>query len=498
MTSGVPATSQAPRGRSPGHQALSLGVRSLLLSPETIIFAALFVRVVFVVAGHQYRFPTAGDHWGFGWETGRIARSIAIGHGFASPFQPRETGPTSFLPPLYPYLVAGVFRVFGVYSNASGLVLLLINSIAGAITAGLIYFIAIEFAGDLRVAALSGWIWTLFPLTIWPVRWVWETSISTALLTLIVLVTLRRRNMRSFAPWVILGGLWGIAALANMSLVSVLPFSLVWLIDKERNQGWLPWKHALLTTVIVFAVCLPWTVRNALTFHRFIFVRGGAAVTFRDGNGPEGNGAWIGRKDPSNNTEELASYVQLGEAGYTDLMRAQGRDFVRQHPVEYVVFCIRRVFYFWGGPPDDRPSASTDFRNWIGLTFSAAAFVGLFVAIYRRMNGSALFALILGSYPFTFYLVLVFFRYRHPIEPEMVVMCAYLAHSVLSTRHPINPRAHAPANKVGGTDGVHLYGSASEFRVNSFSAIQLIVDVVFDPFCTPTHGPMKPGKQLKP
>ena len=50
------------------------------------------------------------DHWHFGWEMGRIARSIVEGHGFSSPFFD-PSGPTAMLPPAYPYLVAAVHEV---------------------------------------------------------------------------------------------------------------------------------------------------------------------------------------------------------------------------------------------------------------------------------------------------------------------------------------------------------------------------------------------------
>src|SRR5664280_1449345 len=49
-----------------------------------------------------------------GFESCRIAASIVSGHGFSSPYG-IPTGPTAWLPPVYPYLVAAVFKVLGVY-----------------------------------------------------------------------------------------------------------------------------------------------------------------------------------------------------------------------------------------------------------------------------------------------------------------------------------------------------------------------------------------------
>src|SRR5258708_19668236 len=79
---------------------------------------AFGVRVLCIVVMHTYKVRTTEDNFGFGWEMGRIAASIASGHGFANPFQ-TPTGPTAWEPPLTPYLMAGGFKIFCISSPAS-------------------------------------------------------------------------------------------------------------------------------------------------------------------------------------------------------------------------------------------------------------------------------------------------------------------------------------------------------------------------------------------
>src|SRR4051812_28110541 len=69
----------------------------------------LILRLAMVCFLYQEQMAPARNHWVFGWETGQIAGSIAAGHGFASPLH-GETGPTAWMAPLYPYLLAGIFR----------------------------------------------------------------------------------------------------------------------------------------------------------------------------------------------------------------------------------------------------------------------------------------------------------------------------------------------------------------------------------------------------
>jgi len=85
-------------------------------SPFWIGTIAFFLRVCWIVLGHTYRFKSTDDNFGFGWEMGRIGAALATGHGFSNPFGP-ATGPTAWEPPLYPYLTAGVFLIFGTYSK---------------------------------------------------------------------------------------------------------------------------------------------------------------------------------------------------------------------------------------------------------------------------------------------------------------------------------------------------------------------------------------------
>jgi hypothetical protein len=93
-------------------------LRRLATSLVLIAAVAFGARVVF--AWHQIA-QIPRDVVGtvpFQTETGHIAYSLATGKGFASPFQ-RDSGPTAWLAPVYPLVVAGIFKIFGVYTHGS-------------------------------------------------------------------------------------------------------------------------------------------------------------------------------------------------------------------------------------------------------------------------------------------------------------------------------------------------------------------------------------------
>src|ERR1700736_782461 len=53
-----------------------------------MVAIALLLRVGWIVIGHTYKFKSTDDNFSFGWEMGRIAASLASGHGFSNPFRP--------------------------------------------------------------------------------------------------------------------------------------------------------------------------------------------------------------------------------------------------------------------------------------------------------------------------------------------------------------------------------------------------------------------------
>ena len=116
----------------------------------------------------------------FQTETGHIAYSVASGKGFSSPYE-RDSGPTAILPPVYPLLVAALFKIFGVYSIGAYFAAIFLNIIFSTAACVPIYYAAKRIAGA-GVASLATWFWALFITAIrMPTEWIWDTSFSALL-----------------------------------------------------------------------------------------------------------------------------------------------------------------------------------------------------------------------------------------------------------------------------------------------------------------------------
>ena len=75
------------------------------------------------------------------WRWGLLAKSVLAGQGQSSPFGV-PTGPTTFIAPVYPLLVAAVFKVFGSDSAASGLVIQSAQVLLNLLTIALMMHVA--------------------------------------------------------------------------------------------------------------------------------------------------------------------------------------------------------------------------------------------------------------------------------------------------------------------------------------------------------------------
>src|SRR5215470_6460453 len=261
---------------------------------------ALLLRLGLILLNHTYRFKPVDNDFSFGFEMGRIGRSIASGRGFSDPFT-LPTGPTAWEPPLYPYLIAGVFRLTGIYTDLSAFILLSINSLFSALTSIPIFLIARKCFSE-KVAVWTAWMWAVLPsVMFWSTRWVWETSLAALLLALLFWLALKLEDLDGILPWMGSGLLWGVAALTNLSLLSFMPVSLLWAWYWRSKRGRPSLAGVAFASVFFAATVAPWLIRNYETFDRFILIRSNFGAELRLGNGPGADGVWMSWVHPSQN-----------------------------------------------------------------------------------------------------------------------------------------------------------------------------------------------------
>ena len=411
---------------------------------------AFAIRLVVVLCVFRH-LPVSADHNEFGWEQGWIARSIALGHGFSSPFPPLDDMPTALVAPLYPYLLAGIFRLFGLYSFPSAFVALALNALVSASVVVPVYAITrlaigrlhssseVLFAANTQGAHSSLWkqrtpwiavaIWAVYPFSItFSGSYLWDHTLTGALFAWTFLYALRLCDS-GLRGWFIWGALYGLTALSNPSVLSLFP---VLLLLAVLGTG-MPVRKCLARVAVacgvLVLVLLPWTIRNVRVLHAAVPMRDGYWGEFYAGNNDDTsytNPSWT---HPGSNVAELRRYEQLGEIGYMAEKREMSLKHVSEKPGMFVVQCLRRAVRFWTGfwsfsstylqnEPLDLPNVP--FCTLLTLL----SFWGQRVLLRERKEAALSFLAVLIFFPIPYYLTHASIDYREPIEPELVVLIA--------------------------------------------------------------------------
>lgn len=365
----------------------------------------------------------------FQTETGHIAYSLATGKGFASPFQ-RDSGPTSWLTPVYPLLVAGIFKIFGVYTRAAFLAAIFLNILFSSATCLPIFYAGKRVAG---ISAGSGgaWLWALFPNAILiPFEWIWDTSLAALLAATLLWATIELAESERWRDWIGYGLLWGLMLMTNPAVGATLPVVLGWLAYQAYGAGHVRLSKPALAAVVALLCCVPWTVRNFLVFHRFIPFRSNLSYELYIGNNENYDERRRGLPAIITQDMETLRYLRMGETAFMDEERTKALQFMETHPWRVLQLVRWRFVDFWIGVADPwRTFAETE--SWLirgillgNFVSAVGALAGVFVLFWRRSAYTIPVAAFPVCFPILYYVTHTSLRYRHPIDPVVLLLLA--------------------------------------------------------------------------
>ncbi|MGE5608228.1 MAG: ArnT family glycosyltransferase [Bacillota bacterium] len=382
-------------------------------------------------------------HWGLmrslAWgEEPYIGQHLALGHGFLTPYDPSPTAsPTSWSPPIYPFILAGVYRVLGINTPATALALGLLNATCfGLVGAGLALLGRSLFWPAVGYLAAAGFY--LHPMFLHAVGVRWDHYVALALFVWLInaALALRRGHMTALRITALGAGLAALV-LTNTSYLLTIP-AIVLVAIRSPNLREMLRMGTLALAGFALAIA-PWTIRNCLEFRQPIFVRAGAPFELWFGNLPYMTG-WLNRYSfwrdhPGENARERHVLLSMGETAYFAYCKQRFWENYHQAPRAFWHRTLNRTVYLFLSNPTDparypfmRDSQLHGYvipRLFVNTLLTTLGLLGAWMAWRLRYRTHALLGIALLSVV-PFIPTAVWDRHTLPLRMILVLLAAFL------------------------------------------------------------------------
>lgn len=426
----------------------------LLRSPSLLVLVCFLVRIAYLIQSQRVEVAMGLPFVSHpvGYEVGNIARSIVLGHGYSSPLDV-DTGPSAWITPAFPYILAGLFKVFGIFSPAARLVGFALNCFFSALVV-LPLFALTKSVSNRNIAATAAWGWIFLPAAnYFSTQGLWDASLCALMMTTLLWATIEIQFSRQLRHWVGYGALWALALMVNAATLSLLPFHFAWLAWRLRRSGPSAMRSVAFALLFIGLGVSPWLVRNQIVFGKFIPLRSNFGLELYLGNNEQVPQTWAWWLHPYGNTEERQRFQKLGEIQYMAEKQLAALQFIRTHPRQFLRLTWNRFAQTWTALDDSLleilPRANLRLRLEIlfNCALSLLAFFGLYF-LSKDGNFSALpLAIVVFLFPAVYYLTHTTARYRHPIDPLLVFLAAFALWTAANrVRTPARSRTRGPAS----------------------------------------------------
>lgn len=359
-----------------------------------------------------------------------------------------------FMGPLYSYLIALIFVVFG--SNIH--ILLLFQALLGSFSCILIYLIA-QKAFSNRTAVIAAMLAAFYSMFIFYDSQILMESVVLFLSLLFVYLMLMFDERPSLTKIFLAGIFLGLAITARPNILVIIPLVMIGLfmkrskfsllIDQSKTHSRNVWYFVLVFLLGTGLMVSLTTIRNWAVGRDLVAVTSSGGINFYIGNNSEATGTYMdplgmGRAPDlleENSAKKAGEMVgrELKSSEVSSYWFHEGMRFIVTNPAAYLKLLLTKLFLLFNQYEIPVNCSSYFLKQFSGvlrlplITFgiiAPLALVGMFLAFKVWRRTFLLYAMII-SYVIFMLLFFVLSRYRIPMAAIMIVFAGYAVNWVI-------------------------------------------------------------------
>jgi len=387
---------------------------SNLSDVRKVIAGVLIVKILFCILIYNYfDYYPADDFYD------KIASNLISGNGYVIK---AGQSPNINRPPVYPFFLAFLFKLFGIWY----LPVILFQILFDLITAGLIYYLG-KSIFDQKTGLMASLGFVLYPFfSVYTVRILTET-LFTCLLALVILSLYKAYLLNTKVSHFMAGIATGMGILCKTSLF-YFPFFLLPVLIFYKKTGWINYLFFLLGT---FLLILPWSCRNFTVTGHFLLLGTGGGYNLWLGN----HLATEGRDNDELNPEEeirLKKDITLITQSRGDIFTIENdKKFFKtaliqmyNNPGKTLILWCKKILRFWF----DIFNKRYKIIGWVLIPAQTLllllALIGSYQAFYHKKELFLLLTVVL-YFNLIHMITAATFRYSIPIMPYILADAGY-------------------------------------------------------------------------